>query len=54
MILRMGMWWRRIYATKKAGAKDVVLWDTGMPSREFLFTEDLADRLVISDEELLR
>jgi GDP-L-fucose synthase len=36
----------KIHAAKTAGAKEVVLWGTGTPLREFLFTEDLADGLV--------
>jgi Nucleoside-diphosphate-sugar epimerases len=36
----------KIHAAKAADAKEVVLWGTGTPLREFLFTEDLADGLV--------
>ena len=36
----------KIHAAKTAGAKSVVLWGSGTPRREFLFTEDLADGLV--------
>jgi GDP-L-fucose synthase len=36
----------KIHAAKQAGAKEVVLWGTGTPLREFLYTEDLADGLV--------
>ena len=36
----------KIHAAKTAGAESVVLWGTGTPLREFLFTEDLADGLV--------
>lgn len=36
----------KIHAAKRAGAKEVVLWGTGTPLREFLYTEDLADGLV--------
>lgn len=36
----------KIHAAKSAGAKEVVLWGTGTPLREFLYTEDLADGLV--------
>lgn len=36
----------KIHAAKAAGAKEVVLWGTGTPLREFLYTEDLADGLV--------
>jgi GDP-L-fucose synthase len=36
----------KIHAAKAADAKSVVLWGTGTPLREFLYTEDLADGLV--------
>lgn len=36
----------KIHAAQKAGAREVVLWGTGTPLREFLYTEDLADGLV--------
>jgi GDP-L-fucose synthase len=36
----------KIHAAKQAGAKEVVLWGTGTPLREFLYTEDLADGLI--------
>jgi GDP-L-fucose synthase len=36
----------KIQAAKAANAKEVVLWGTGTPLREFLYTEDLADGLV--------
>jgi GDP-L-fucose synthase len=36
----------KIHAAKASGASSVVLWGTGSPLREFLYTEDLADALV--------
>lgn len=36
----------KIHAAKVGGAKSVVLWGTGTPLREFLYTEDLADGLI--------
>jgi GDP-L-fucose synthase len=36
----------KVHAAKVADAKSVVLWGTGTPLREFLYTEDLADGLV--------
>ncbi|MGA7713963.1 MAG: GDP-L-fucose synthase [Rhizomicrobium sp.] len=36
----------KIHAAKLEGAGKVVLWGTGTPLREFLYTEDLADGLV--------
>jgi len=36
----------KIHAAVKAGSGTVVLWGTGTPRREFVFTEDLADGLV--------
>lgn len=37
---------RRFYEAKKSGAKEVVLWGTGKPLREFLHVDDLADACV--------
>jgi GDP-L-fucose synthase len=36
----------KVHAAEVSGAKEVVLWGTGKPLREFLYTEDLADGLV--------
>jgi GDP-L-fucose synthase len=36
----------KIHAAKAAGGGSVVLWGSGTPKREFLYTEDLADGLV--------
>ena len=36
----------KIHAAKFANAQTVMLWGTGTPLREFLYTEDLADGLV--------
>jgi len=33
---------RRFHEAKKTGAKEVVVWGTGTPLREFLHTDDLA------------
>jgi GDP-L-fucose synthase len=37
---------RRIHEAKLAGTPEVVVWGSGTPRREFLFSEDLADGLV--------
>ena len=37
---------RRFHEAKIARAKKVVVWGTGMPKREFLFSEDLADACI--------
>ena len=37
---------RKMHEAKKADAKEVVLWGTGKPKREFLYVEDLANALV--------
>src|SRR5215471_14204883 len=37
---------RRMHEAKVAGATAVTVWGTGMPRREFLFVEDLADACV--------
>lgn len=37
---------RRFHEAKMSNAKEVVIWGTGNPRREFLFVDDLADALV--------
>jgi GDP-L-fucose synthase len=37
---------RKFYEAKKAGQKEVVLWGSGKPKREFLIVDDLADACV--------
>jgi len=37
---------RKFHEAKKADAKEVVVWGTGNPRREFLYSEDLADACV--------
>ncbi|WP_027522714.1 GDP-L-fucose synthase [Bradyrhizobium sp. Ec3.3] len=37
---------RRFHEAKMSGAKNVVVWGTGTPRREFLFVDDLADACV--------
>jgi GDP-L-fucose synthase len=37
---------RRFHEAKMAGAPDVVVWGSGMPRREFLYVDDLADACV--------
>jgi GDP-L-fucose synthase len=37
---------RRFVEAKEQNAKEVVIWGTGKPMREFLYVEDLADALV--------
>lgn len=37
---------RRFHEAKLSGAKEVVIWGTGTPLREFLHVDDLADALV--------
>ncbi len=34
---------RRLHEAKVSGAKEVVIWGTGSPQREFLYVDDLAD-----------
>ncbi len=38
---------RRFHEAKIKSAKEVVVWGTGKPMREFLFVDDLADALVM-------
>ncbi len=37
---------RKFYEAKKSGKKEVVVWGSGTPRREFLYVNDLADALV--------
>lgn len=37
---------RKMYEAKRDGKKEVVVWGTGAPYREFLFIEDLADACI--------
>ena len=37
---------RRFHEAKLSGAKEVVVWGTGTPQREFLYVDDLADACV--------
>jgi len=37
---------RKMHEAKLAGAKEVVLWGSGKPKREFLYVDDLANALV--------
>jgi GDP-L-fucose synthase len=38
---------RRFVETKERGDKEMVIWGTGKPTRDFLFSEDLAEGLVL-------
>ena len=37
---------RRFHEARTSGARDVVVWGTGTPQREFLYVDDLADACV--------
>ena len=37
---------RRFHEAKLSGAKEVVVWGTGAPRREFLYVDDLADACI--------
>lgn len=37
---------RKMHEAKERGAPEVVVWGTGMPRREFLYSEDMADACV--------
>lgn len=46
---------RKVYEAKRAGQREVVVWGTGSPRREFLFSDDFADacvHLMTLDDEL--
>jgi GDP-L-fucose synthase len=36
---------RKFHAAKESGAKEVTVWGSGAPRREFLYVDDLADAL---------
>ncbi|MEI7767326.1 MAG: GDP-L-fucose synthase [Phycisphaerae bacterium] len=42
---------RKAHEAKLAGARDIVVWGTGTPQREFLFVDDLADACVFLMEQ---
>ncbi|MBA2397481.1 MAG: GDP-L-fucose synthase [Bradyrhizobium sp.] len=49
---------RRFHEAKISGAKDVTVWGTGTPRREFLYVDDLADACIhlmktYSEQELI-
>jgi GDP-L-fucose synthase len=49
---------RRFHEAKNSGAKEIVMWGTGEPLREFLYVDDLADGLIYimqnySDREVI-
>lgn len=49
---------RRFHEAKQSGAREVVVWGTGQPRREFLFVDDLADACVFlmksySDDQII-
>ena len=37
---------RKMHEAKQANAKEVVAWGTGMPKREFLYSDDMADACI--------
>jgi GDP-L-fucose synthase len=37
---------RKVYEAKRSGRREVVVWGTGNPRREFLFSDDFADACV--------
>ena len=37
---------RKFHEAKLAGTKEVIMWGTGKPMREFLYVDDLADALI--------
>lgn len=48
---------RKVYEAKRSGRRDVVVWGTGNPRREFLFSDDFADacvHLMTLDEEVYK
>ena len=45
---------RRFHEAKQVNAKEVIIWGTGRPSRDFLFADDLADASIFLMEQSLR
>ena len=39
---------KKFYDAKKSGAKEVVIWGTGRPTREFLYVEDAAEGIALA------
>ena len=44
---------RRFHEAKQVNAKEVIIWGTGRPSRDFLFADDLADASIFLMEQSL-
>ena len=42
---------RKMHEAKQNGAKEVVVWGTGTPKREFLYSEDMADACIFLLEQ---
>jgi len=42
---------RKMHEAKQCGAKEVVVWGTGTPKREFLYSEDMADACIFLLEQ---
>jgi GDP-L-fucose synthase len=42
---------RKMHEAKQANAKEVVVWGTGTPKREFLYSEDMADACIFLLEQ---
>jgi GDP-L-fucose synthase len=43
---------RKVHEAKQANAKEVVVWGTGTPKREFLYSEDMADACIYLLEQM--
>lgn len=42
---------KKFYEAKKNGTKEVVVWGTGRPTREFLYVEDAAEGILLATEK---
>jgi GDP-L-fucose synthase len=42
---------RKMHEAKQSGSKEVVVWGTGTPKREFLYSEDMADACIFLLEQ---
>jgi GDP-L-fucose synthase len=43
---------RKVHEAKQTNAKEVVVWGTGTPKREFLYSEDMADACIYLLEQM--
>ena len=42
---------RKCFEAKRDGEKEIIIWGTGQPTREFLYVEDCAEAVLLATEE---